>query len=184
MDGRQKIHYSQQDLSKRPGAHSRTIDLKIFQAFCPGVEADIMLEVKDKTRSALKVNLFLKPDQKDLEKEWARYKYLVMSRSYKHYSQIRKLFANNARVDVLEFYAIIDEALDLESSRSQEIVTLEHVWGYFKKRMGEKTKEQFLLLLENYKENKVSLKRIKTYLYKLAIKENQEYLLQAYYFND
>lgn len=184
LDGRPKIHYSQQDPSKRPGAHSRSINLKIFQDFYSGVEADIMLEVKDKTRSTLKVNLLLEPDQKILEQEWARYKYLVMSKSYKNYSQIRQLFSNNQEVDVLEFYSVVDEALELESSQSQEIVALEHVWGYFKKRVDEKTKKQFLLLLENYKNDKISLQRIKTFLYNLAKKEKQEYLLQAYYFND
>jgi len=50
-DWRQKIHYSDQEPSKNPGAHSGTIDVEAFGEFMRTVEdldLDIMLEVKDK----------------------------------------------------------------------------------------------------------------------------------------
>lgn len=57
-DGPQKIHYSQQDKNKRPGAHSRTIEVEEFAAFLNNLDnyedIDIMLEVKDKNLSAIK----------------------------------------------------------------------------------------------------------------------------------
>ncbi len=55
-DGRQKIHYSQQKIGAQKGAHSDTIDTKIFMDFYKTIsklEIDIMLEVKDKNISAL-----------------------------------------------------------------------------------------------------------------------------------
>ncbi len=55
-DGRQKIHYSQQDLAKRGGSHSQSIRLDEFMDFYKRVEGenlDIMLEVKDKNISAV-----------------------------------------------------------------------------------------------------------------------------------
>lgn len=58
-DGRQKIHYSQQNLAKNPGAHSDTIETAEFLKFCESLKnknIDIMLEVKDKNKSALKCN--------------------------------------------------------------------------------------------------------------------------------
>lgn len=56
-DGPQKIHYSQQDHSKRAGSHSATIDVAEFLQFyacLPDRDMDIMLEVKDKNLSAIK----------------------------------------------------------------------------------------------------------------------------------
>ena len=55
---RQKIHYSNQDPTKNRGAHSETIDLELFGAFLKeirGLELDIMLEVKDKQVSVLRL---------------------------------------------------------------------------------------------------------------------------------
>lgn len=56
-DGVQKIHYSQQKLGAKTGAHSDTIDLDIFLHFYRQISEmtiDIMLEVKDKNISAIK----------------------------------------------------------------------------------------------------------------------------------
>ena len=56
-DGKQKIHYSQQDYAKKPGSHSGFIRIAEFQEFCAKLgkkDIDIMLEVKDKNCSAVK----------------------------------------------------------------------------------------------------------------------------------
>lgn len=56
--GRQKIHYSEQDPEKRRGSHSQSIDVSRFGKFLDIVrdlELDIMLEVKDKQSSVLKL---------------------------------------------------------------------------------------------------------------------------------
>jgi UV DNA damage endonuclease len=58
-DGRQKLHYSDQWAGKPPGAHSATIDLAAFSQFYErmrGFHIDIMLEVKDKEQSVLKIH--------------------------------------------------------------------------------------------------------------------------------
>lgn len=55
---RQKVHYSDQEPSKGPGAHSATIDVAAFGTLLHavrGLELDIMLEVKDKQASLLKL---------------------------------------------------------------------------------------------------------------------------------
>lgn len=57
LDGQQKIHYAQQDIGKKPGAHSETIEVEEFLAFYQELgreDIDIMLEVKDKNVSAVK----------------------------------------------------------------------------------------------------------------------------------
>jgi UV DNA damage endonuclease len=59
VHGRQKLHYSQSDPDKRPGAHSLTIDVAEFIRWFKGndlddLSVDVMLEVKDKNLSAVK----------------------------------------------------------------------------------------------------------------------------------
>jgi UV DNA damage endonuclease len=58
-DGRQKLHYSNQWVGKPPGAHAATIDLAAFSQFYErvrGYQVDLMLEVKDKEQSVLKIH--------------------------------------------------------------------------------------------------------------------------------
>jgi UV DNA damage endonuclease len=55
---RQKVHYSDQDPEKGNGAHSRSVNVKNFGNYLKeirGLELDIMLEVKDKQTSVLRL---------------------------------------------------------------------------------------------------------------------------------
>lgn len=57
-DGRPKIHYSNQWPGKPAGAHSKSIDVRAFEKFYSTIEdlnLDIMLEVKDKESSVLRL---------------------------------------------------------------------------------------------------------------------------------
>lgn len=57
-DGRVKIHYSNQWPGKPPGTHSRSISVRKFVEFYDTIrdlDVDIMLEVKDKQESVLKL---------------------------------------------------------------------------------------------------------------------------------
>jgi UV DNA damage endonuclease len=54
--GPQELHFSTQHPGKRPGAHAATLDLDAFEQFSAevdGIDADCILEVKDKERSVL-----------------------------------------------------------------------------------------------------------------------------------
>ena len=82
-DGCQKIHYSQQEPSKKPGSHSSTIHIRDFLDYYNGLDSkdiDIMLEVKDKNLSAVKCILCTSDTKKigALEDEWSKYKYSVL----------------------------------------------------------------------------------------------------------
>jgi len=62
-DGNQKIHYSIQDINKKKGSHSETIDEIEFLKYYNSIKhlnIDIMLEVKDKDISAIKCINYLK----------------------------------------------------------------------------------------------------------------------------
>lgn len=57
-DGIQKVHYSDPDRTKARGSHSQTIDIGRFRKFYATIRRmslDVMLEVKDKEQSVLKI---------------------------------------------------------------------------------------------------------------------------------
>lgn len=187
-DGRQKIHYSQQAENKRRGSHSETIDLGVFKDFITSLEAiediDVMLEVKDKNISAMKVINYLgKENIKSLEDEWSKFKYNILEHSPNIYKEIRELLKDKGSYPVLEFYDLIDRALAEEIKIGNGVNAAQHVWGYFKDQAEEKEKRKFLSYLESYKKGSYSIRAIKSMLEKLAIKYRSEYLLVSYYFH-
>lgn len=188
-DGKQKIHYSQQDPDKRPGGHSTTIGIEKFKDFLDkldeDMDIDIMLEVKDKNLSAIKANNLILEDKKikSLELEWSRYKYNILEHSPSHYNEIRQLLKDKTNYPIVEFYKIIEEALDMEITKGNFINGAQHIWGYFKKEASEKEKTKFKKELESFMEEKKTMKSIKNGLFKLAMKYDKEYLLNSLYFD-
>lgn len=187
-DGSQKIHYSQPGNNRKRGAHSNTIITAPFLDFyesLPLKPIDIMLEVKDKNLSAVKC-IMLTADilpKSSLEKEWARYKYLILSRSASVYEDIRNLFNNSNKPDPLAFYSLIEKALNLKGDIGSQTNAAMHIWGYFKKTADEKTKRKIMNLLDGYKNGRTSLKTIKTLLFKLVLDNSDNYLLDSLYFH-
>ena len=184
-DGKQKTHYSQQDKNKQIGSHSKTIDILEFKKYYEKIdqEIDIMLEVKDKDLSSIKINNLFKNHVKYLEKEWAKYKYNILEHSPKNYFEIRELLKDRQNYNILEFYELIDSSLEKEIEKNNFINSSDHVWGYFKKIAEEKEIEKYQRYKEKYLENKITIKPIKKYLLQLSEKYKSEYLLKSYYFN-
>lgn len=189
-DGRQKTHYSQQAANGKPGAHSTTIALPRFLEYynaIHGEKPDIMLEVKDKNISAIKCNLAIREDLplKELEGEWARYKYLVLSHSQPHYLAIRALFRNaGERVDcnmVEDFYRLIEESLNIEPKKGDMLNAAHHIWGYFKEQAAPAEKNRFIRLIGDF-ENGGNFEPVKNHLLKLAEKYDSRFLLECYFF--
>lgn len=185
-DGPQKIHYSQQEPGKKPGAHSATIDAGRFLEFLDATgrgNLDIMLEVKDKNLSAVKCGLCASkgPNVPALEREWARYKYAVMERSQEAYQEIRSLFGRGD-VDPLAFYALIEHALRLPVAPGDAFNAAQHVWGYFKDHASAEQRRSFMAAFERFQAGLVTLDAVKRRLYALAEEYDKPYLLQSYYF--
>lgn len=185
-DGLQKIHYSQQDEAKRLGAHSTTIQLSKFMEFIEGLEnrLDIMLEVKDKNLSAVKcINAIQRQAIKNLELEWSKYKYTVLEYSPKNYEKIRNLLKDKTQYPVLEFYGLIENALEMDESIGNSVNAAQHVWGYFKDIASADEKKKFDTTMKDYQDGKIKKNRVKNVLDKLSIKYQMEYLLDSYYFS-
>lgn len=186
-DGSQKIHYSQQSAMGRVGAHTRTISLDPFMDFYHQVsreDLDIMLEVKDKSLSAIKCITATTPHQhiKLLEKEWGLYKYSILERSPKLYDAVRQLLKDKNSFPALDFYRLLDQALAMEVTTGTSVNAAAHVYGYFKNKATEKEKLTFFKQLDKVEKGVGSLKTMKKVLWNLTVNYNEPYLLQSYYF--
>lgn len=186
-DGKQKIHYSQQDPLKQAGGHSKTIGIKTFLEYYQeinGQDIDIMLEVKDKNLSAVKcINSVSEYKKiKLLEQEWAKYKYNVLEKSPNNYNTIRQLLKDKSQYPAIEFYQLIEETLEKEEEIGSAVNGALHVWGYFKNIASEKEKASLLKNIKAYEEGEVSLNKVKNLLKKLTKKYQEDYLLDSYYF--
>ena len=185
-DGLQKIHYSQQNPTKRTGAHSETIELETFLDFyhrLSAMDIDIMLEVKDKNISALKcINCVSNQGIGALEREWARYKYSILERSPAEYGRIRTLLTDKNTYPALEMYRLIEEAYRTPIHRGNAVNAVQHVWGYFKNKATKTEKSRFDRLLTKYLSDDASLTSLKNCLHRIARKYKEEHLLNGYYF--
>ena len=186
-DGFQKIHYSQQAGQKKQGSHSNTIKIYEFLSFYESLgrnDLDIMLEVKDKNLSAIKCLNCTSKDKriKDLKIEWSRYKYKVLEQSQEDYIQISKLLSNMGNYSPISFYNLIEGALQRASNIGSSVNAALHVWGYFEDKATETEKGRFLKDMEAFKKEEKSIRVIKNRLWKLALKYQQDCLLDSYYF--
>lgn len=187
QDGVQKLHYSQQDTGKRPGAHALTVDAAVFLDFyrqLPQPSPDIMLEVKDKNLSALKcITCTASPEIVRLEREWSRYKYLVLEHAPQIYREIRELLQDKTAYPAAEFYRLIDQALSSPFIYGNAVNAAQHVWGYVKKAANEKEQSAFARNLEKLRKGGTGI-ALKRQLWKLAQAQEQTYLLNALYFSE
>lgn len=178
-DGNQKIHYSQQNPGMRLGSHSKSIDIPSWirdSRWFDGL--DVMLEVKDKNLSAIKCNLISNgAGRQELEHAWRAYKYLVMRHSQQHYEAAKRMF--RGKVDAVDFFTLVDKALEIEPSKASVTNAAQHIWGYFKHK---ESATRFLGLLERYMQDRCGEAAVFSYLYEMAAKHNILYLLDGYSF--
>lgn len=185
-DGKQKTHYSQQNLNKRSGSHSETIDIKKFSYYIKDLpDIDIMFEVKDKNLSTIKANNYLTPiqDIKNLELEWSKYKYNILEHSPRIYKEIRSLLKDKETYPIFEFYSLIDQALNTKVVFGNSVNAISHVWGYFKNKASEKEKKKYNSYLKRYEKGSLSINAIKKLLWEMSVKYDEDYLLSSYYFH-
>ena len=184
-DGQQKIHYSQQDPKKKPGAHSQTIAVDPFLAFyeeLDGRRLDIMLEVKDKNISALKC-IHVTEDRKvtGLEQEWARWKYQVLEHSPSAYQAVRTLLKDKQVYSAAEFYRLIERSQAEDVMPGHAVNAAQHVWGYFKTKAAAAESKRFAAALSRLASGEADSTAVKRLLLSLAKKYEEEYLLSSYY---
>lgn len=134
--------------------------------------------------SALKgINLIKDPKISNLEKEWGRYKYLVLEHSPNIYKEIRQLLKDKFTYPVIEFYALIDQALETPVKRGDAVNAAQHIWGYVNDAASDKVKANFERNIQKVSEGSSS-KPLKRILWKLVQEKDQPYLQDSLYFID
>ncbi|ERK29720.1 UV DNA damage repair endonuclease UvsE [Clostridium intestinale] len=184
-DGNMKVHYSQQAENKKIGSHSTTINIEDFLEYfkeAKDFDPDIMLEVKDKDISSIKVINSLNSlkginTKSTITEEWAKYKYVVMAYNYEAYKTCRKIIKDDG--DILSLYKYIDETLKNPLDEGNYINTLQHIWGYFKDISKTQEKNHFTKMISEKK-----FSNAKDYLFKLTNKYDVEYLKKGYFFHE
>lgn len=196
VDGRQKVHYSQQAKGKRTGSHSDFIHIEPFLAYYKAVSGDaidIMLEVKDKNLSCVKCVHCTSEDMdiKMIEQAWSKYKYAILERSQAKYLEIRALFnkhrtfsqtADAKGFSPVDFYTLIDDSMGLELDHGNAVNALTHVWGYFKAFASSSERTTFFKFFDAYQNKTGPIEPVKNHLFKLSKKYELDYLLRSYYF--
>ena len=143
------------------------------------IEADVMLEVKDKEISALKCiySISNEVERSIRSEQWAKYKYCVMEKSNFFYEECSRLI--NSEEPMSKFYCCIDECLRLPYEEADFKNTVEHIYGYLKYCTTTKEKDKLEDLIEDEIENTM---KIKNELQKLCKKYKIDSLNQSYYF--
>ncbi|MGG6841639.1 UNVERIFIED_CONTAM: YbgA family protein [Mammaliicoccus sciuri] len=113
----------------------------------------------------------------EIEKLWRHEKYNVMMHSQKSYLDIREALKGDITYDDLQ--SMIDDAKAIVPTTGSIINTYDHMWGYFKKIASEEELNQYLKYKSQYQENEIQYQCLITFIYKLAVKYNQKYLLES-----
>lgn len=80
---------------------------------------------------------------------WAKNKYDIMARGYENYSAIKHMFKqSNSVPDYSTIYYEIKMMRELPYKTKAVVNTLEHIWGYFKRKATHEEKQQFFFHLE------------------------------------
>ncbi|MCR3923513.1 MAG: YbgA family protein, partial [Firmicutes bacterium] len=117
-----------------------------------------------------------------LELEWSRYKYLILEASPVRYHAMEKLLNGNSSYPALAFYNDIEEALQEEKSKENFLNAAQQIWHAFEHRVSPAEVKSIFKSMGMYKENQLSSSAIKNRLWKIAVKYQQENLVNSYYF--
>ncbi len=115
------------------------------------------------------------------------HKLLIMSHSPRHYSALGKLVADPKkyrRTELLGRYSVIlMEGLQLLATAKKNTNVLQHMAGYFKRRLSADEKQELQHIIENYHRLLVPLIAPITLLQHYARKYDTEYLKKQTYLN-
>ncbi|MGL5576382.1 MAG: UV DNA damage repair endonuclease UvsE [Sarcina sp.] len=183
--GKMLVDYSQQNHSKKKGEQSDTITVDKFIAFYNTIqkfEADITLEANDGDVSAFKCQNILnelegnKFTNKELLREYEKYKLLLMEKGNIFDKQASEIATTSK--SIIEFYKFIDEALESFIDNKGFTLALREALKLITSYIKPAEKNHIEKLLLNNK-----LKRCKSYMYEIAIRNNATVLLETYFFS-
>jgi len=114
-------------------------------------------------------------------------KLLIRAHSEQHYRTLGKWVAEGKRIPIEELYTryseTLMEALKLKSTRRKNANVLQHMMGYFKKRLSSDEKQELLEIFDQYRLGYIPLIVPVTILKHYVRKYNEPYLAQQTYIN-
>lgn len=181
-DGIVKVHYSEQNETKKRGSHSSTISCDKFLNYINSLnelDIDIMTEVKDKDFSAIKCINILNELKGALSKnakikELEDYKYYLKEKGEDIFEKSKYILNSEG---IIQFYKFIDQFIYKEPSSECIINTLKEVYLELEDNLNKSEINHFFKLLNDKKYQKA-----KEYLYKISFKKNLHKELSMYYF--
>lgn len=181
-DGVPKIHYSEQAPNKRIGAHADAICITAFESFLnqlSDLNADIMLEVKDKNLSAGKAVQLLYGTEASKLEMWNRYQYLIFAHSPFAYRKI----AETVREDTSRaFIQKIEHALTYPLTDTNRKLVFILLTNALRDCLNENEYKQIQKAVRQYDLHVYSSDRVLKLFYRLAMLHEQQEITQSYLF--
>lgn len=97
-----------------------------------------------------------KEKKKRVEMIWRKEKYKVMYYDQNQYNYIRNLMRHQFD-DLEELQRIMDETYKGVPSAGSKLNSIQHMWGYFKKKCTDDEKKEFLALCQNVELNEQAI---------------------------
>lgn len=172
-DGRMKIHYSQQDTSRRKGAHATYLDAQKFLAFCREIrymDIDMMMEIKTKNLAALQALDILYPEQFHQQNVWQNYRYLILRHSLDIYQKLTQ----DAHMEVRRFYEMIDQALSTPLQDTQGMICYRMMMNEYLPYLQEPQRIKLQKAMQRYQEGTLSEQGLKNCFMSLSTYANDE----------
>ena len=177
-----KVHYSQQDIKKNKGSHSPTIFIEDFFKYysvAKNYDLDIMLEVKDKDFSAIKIINLIKESQNalteiDILMEIERYKLYLIEKGEDTFGKAKNIILFNG---IKDFYLYVDSLYYKEPTSTSTNKALVEGFKLIEENINYRELNHFFKL-----KNERNYSKAKEYLHKLAEKYLCYGLLNSYFF--
>lgn len=123
---------------------------------------------------------------RDLVDFHSRHKYLYMSYNQTEMRNLGKITGNLDKKSIPEVYKLYAEGLKRVFRVIPRFASIVNVWmhimGYFSDQLSAGEKQNLLLKMEQYKEDRIPAVVVSEILYSLAIRFDQKYILDQYFF--
>jgi uncharacterized protein YbgA (DUF1722 family)/uncharacterized protein YbbK (DUF523 family) len=125
-------------------------------------------------------------NMKDLVRFQSENKYLFMSYNQAKTTELGRIVGNQEKRRLSELFQLYEvklyELLEKAPPRGKVINALQHILGYFSKGLNAEEKEHFLELLDDYRNEKVTLNSVNLLLRSWILRFNQPYLKEQRFF--
>ena len=113
-------------------------------------------------------------------------KYLIMAHNQEQLQVLGRIVASNKKEkfsNILNEYEMnLKTALDCKPTIKTHSNVIMHIFGFFSKEFGNLEKKKFFELLENYKEEEITIGNILAEIHPIVYRYNKTYLASQTYF--